>query len=81
MATVSPIKPTERVALDDGVREVHGCKTTSDARIVLDEDGRHIRVGFFVSDKFLSPKQARYLARKLHHLARRIEQRELTGAA
>jgi hypothetical protein len=82
MATVSPIKAAERFAVDDGVREIHGVEFRDDGkRVEFFESGRHVLLYRNLYDRYLTPAQARYLARKLHRLARRIEQRELTGAA
>ncbi len=81
-ATVSPIKPV--IAEDDGVRERHGCTISASSNLAVFEDGTRVtvRVNVYSSywaslDADLTPARARYIARKLYRLARRIERREL----
>jgi len=79
---VTALRPV--IAEDDGVRERHGCTINSQSNIGAFEDSTKIliRVSEYSSywtslDASLTPRQARYLARKLYHLARRVEKREL----
>lgn len=83
MATVAQIKPAQTTAVDDGVRERHGCQSPT-GYCDIREDGSHVVVKAAVYSTFwsateasLTPARARYIARKLYRLARRVEQREL----
>lgn len=60
--------------MDDGIRESHGCISACQNRVVLQEKGSVINIDAFSKD--ITPQQARYLARKLYRLARRIEARK-----
>ena len=76
MATVTTIKPVV-IAEDDGIREIHGVQfVDADKRVELFESGGHILLFRNAYDRYLTPRQARYLASKLYRLARRIEKRE-----
>lgn len=63
---------------DDGIREVHGVAKKADGEpaIVATEYGNAVRIVIGHQTAFLGVNSARYLARALHRLARRIEQRE-----
>lgn len=67
--------------LDDAVREIHGVKTIiggrNSERIVLREQEGTIFVDMGTGSAGMTIWQARYLARKLYHLARRIEARKI----
>jgi hypothetical protein len=77
VASVANLKSVQTTAEDDGIREAHGLYLGSKPIALLSEQGnRVVLVGDF-HDRLLTPRQARYLARKLNHLARRIEKREL----
>lgn len=79
MASVASLKSVQTVAEDDGIREAHGLYVGSKPVVMLSEQGnRVVLIGNF-HDQLLAPRQARYLARKLCHLARRIEKRELVA--
>jgi hypothetical protein len=71
---------------DDSIREIHGVNAHQpDAgnapEIILDERETVISLRLAESRKArLTPWQARYLARKLYSLARRIENRTPEGA-
>jgi hypothetical protein len=66
--------------MDDGIRERHGMSVVNDlehrAPVWLDEQDSRIRLIECRHDRFMTPDQARYLARQLYRLARRIESRE-----
>ena len=58
----------------DRVREHHGCTCTKgDVKLVEVSTGIEINTGF---GAVIKPAEARYLARKLYHLAQKIERRE-----
>jgi hypothetical protein len=65
--------------MSEDIREVHGmaCKTVAgkDAHVVLQERNGAIFLKGEFDDKLLMPAQARYLARKLDRLAKRVEER------
>jgi len=66
----------------DDVMEIHGVRTRSDkANLRLTQTGTHVYLdlGNTLSAN-LSPAEARHLARKLYHLARRIEAPALQSA-
>lgn len=65
-----------QVAEDDGVREQHGF-AVGDKRIIVQESGDRVWLDATYNAHPMTPRQARYLARKLYRLARRIEKREL----
>lgn len=78
---VAPLKPV--IAEDDGIREHHGC-STSGGNCRVREDGASVvmQVAVYTSywssvETNLTPARARYIARKLYRLARRIERREV----
>jgi hypothetical protein len=64
---------------DDGIRERHGMQcveqeaTTSN--VLVYEGEQTIRLNSCAFTRKMTPAQARYLARKLYRLARRVEQR------
>jgi len=64
---------------DDGIRERHGMECTIDTGgesfVIAYEAEQTVRINSCGSTRKLTPAQARYLARKLYRLARRIEQR------
>lgn len=67
---------------DDAVREIHGVKAMrarvdDSERIILREGETGITAIMGTEWSILTPWQARYLARKLYHLARRIESRQI----
>lgn len=65
-------------AEDDGVREIHGVRVGAyEETVRITEDGDLVRLYAPSGNRHLTPRQARYLARKLYHLARRIERREV----
>lgn len=71
------------IAEDDGVRERHGCNTPSGYCSVR-EDGSAVLINAATYSSYwssvevsLTPSRARYIARKLYRLARRIERREI----
>jgi hypothetical protein len=71
---------------DDGIRERHGMKCTQltggSGNIQAWEDEQSVRVEHSSSGgAALTIWQARYLARKLYRLARRIEKRQDDGQA
>ena len=63
----------------DEIRERHGMQTTADNRTDLTEQHSHIRITVVQpavsASNQLTPAEARYLARKLYRLARRVEER------
>jgi hypothetical protein len=78
MSAVANLKPVQTIAEDDGVREIHGVQfVDADKRVELFESGQHVLLYRNSYDRYLTPSQARYLARKLNRLARRIETREI----
>lgn len=69
---------------DDGIRERHGVTARkvgfSNAHpLTFWEDGQSIVLEDTRDDMAMSPAQARYVARKLYRLARRVEQRQQGG--
>lgn len=65
---------------DDGIREIHGATpmagTSKDPHTVREEEGA-ISVYYGSIERLrLTPASARFFARKLYRLARRIEQRQ-----
>lgn len=59
------------------VREHHGCDCDKgDVTLVELLGGIKIRAAYYA---VLEPRHARYLARKLYHLARKIERRQASG--
>lgn len=65
---------------DDGIRERHGMAVTqhgftSRLFVAVQEYESEVVLIGCSHDRAMSPAQARYLARKLYRLARRIEQR------
>lgn len=78
MQTAEVVKIAQPVvAEDDGVRETHGIYIGGKPFALLGEQGGCVVLVGAVTEKLLTPRQARYLARKLCHLARRIERREV----
>lgn len=76
MATVAPIKPVQQIAEDDGVREHHGL-TVGEKSVRVCEHIQWVVLYATYHDLSMTPRQARYLARRLYWLARRIERREV----
>jgi hypothetical protein len=82
MATaLHSIKPV--IAEDDGVRERHGVETPT-GHCDIREDGNRVLIktaeytSYWSSVEVgLTPSRARYIARKLYRLARRVERREI----
>lgn len=72
---------------DDAIRETHGmaCRKIAaggaekPSAIVLWENHSHVFLNGCYEDRALTIRQARYLARKLYRLARRIEKRQSDG--
>lgn len=64
---------------DDGIWERHGVhvRTKGDGKDILigESAAGEIWIDGSYETRLMTPVQARYLARKLHRLARRIEQR------
>jgi hypothetical protein len=85
MSAVAELKSVQTIAEDDGVRERHGCDTRNGSFCQVREDGDAVLIAIVVSavqttnslETGMTPRRARYLARKLYRLARRIERREV----
>lgn len=63
---------------DDGVREKHGCALATPVHLIEREDVLGLVVNSQTGSRYdikITPAQARYIARKLYHLARRIDKR------
>lgn len=66
---------------DDGIRERHGMLCTREDRkigsevIVAERTDGSISLNGSYEERRMTPEQARYLARKLYRLARRIDKR------
>lgn len=66
--------------MDDSIRERHGVQTTAGTHVQLIERNENLVV-IVLSENggstncIISPAEARYVARKLHRMARRIEER------
>ncbi len=64
---------------DDGIRERHGM-TVNGRGFILIERNQSMETPACAYDRTFTPAEARYLARKLYRLARRIEQRQAGDA-
>lgn len=65
---------------DDGIRERHGMECVENeatmSNVLVYEAEQTVRLNACTFSRRMTPDQARYLARKLYRLARRIEQRQ-----
>jgi hypothetical protein len=65
--------------MDDSIRERHGVQTTAGTHVQLVERNENLKVVVLgtnaQTDCIILPAEARYLARKLNRVARRIEER------
>lgn len=70
--------------MDDAIREIHGMKTIKEglsaSRVTMHEGEQDIILYLGSERTHLSVWQARYMARKLYRLARRIEARSASDA-